>query len=301
MSSRGAFGSYDSGEGYGSYQSSAPAVLSGGGGGANEFTRLSQSVSNNIQKITQNVAQLQKLVNQIGTQQDNADLRDRLHQVQHYTNQLAKDTKNYLTELSHLPNPINQSDQKQRRIQKDRLMNDFTTSLNNFQAVQRKTAEKERESLARARAHSGSNYDPFSDDRKSDEQLVSFDNFESLGRNDPPQSQSAQQSLQMEEDVDLELMRERDQSVRKLESDIMDVNQIFKDLGMLVHEQGEVIDSIEANVESASVHVEDGTEQLRQARDYQSKARRKKCILLLILLIILIIIAVIIAVTVPKN
>ena len=26
-----------------------------------------------------------------------------------------------------------------------------------------------------------------------------------------------------------------------LQSDIMDVNQIFKDLGMLVHEQGEVI------------------------------------------------------------
>lgn len=31
-------------------------------------------------------------------------------------------------------------------------------------------------------------------------------------------------------------------------------------------------DSIEANVESAAVHVEDGTEQLRQARDYQVKS-----------------------------
>ena len=30
-------------------------------------------------------------------------------------------------------------------------------------------------------------------------------------------------------------------SVLALQSDIMDVNQIFKDLGMLVHEQGEVI------------------------------------------------------------
>lgn len=37
-------------------------------------------------------------------------------------------------------------------------MNDFTTSLNNFQAAQRKAAEKEKESLARARAHSGSAY-----------------------------------------------------------------------------------------------------------------------------------------------
>lgn len=30
-------------------------------------------------------------------------------------------------------------------------------------------------------------------------------------------------------------------------------------------------DSIEANVESASVNVEQGTEQLRQAKDYQVK------------------------------
>ena len=50
-----------------------------------------------------------------------------------------------------------------------------------------------------------------------------------------------QQTLQMEQDVDLELIQEREQAIHKLESDIMDVNQIFKDLGMLVHEQGEVI------------------------------------------------------------
>ena len=37
-------------------------------------------------------------------------------------------------------------------------MNDFTTSLKNFQAAQRKAAEKEKESIARARAHSGSHY-----------------------------------------------------------------------------------------------------------------------------------------------
>lgn len=33
-------------------------------------------------------------------------------------------------------------------------MNDFSAALNNFQAVQRRAAEKERESIARARAGS---------------------------------------------------------------------------------------------------------------------------------------------------
>lgn len=44
--------------------------------------------------------------------------------------------------------------QRQQRIQKDRLMNDFSAALNNFQVVQRRAAERERESVARARAGS---------------------------------------------------------------------------------------------------------------------------------------------------
>ena len=41
-------------------------------------------------------------------------------------------------------------------MQKERLMNEFTTALNNFQSAQRKAAEKEKASVARARAHSSS-------------------------------------------------------------------------------------------------------------------------------------------------
>ena len=58
------------------------------------------------------------------------------------------------------------------------------------------------------------------------------------------------------------------------------MNQIFKELGALVHEQGEVIDSIEASVERTEVFVNQGSEQLRQASTYKTKIRRKKCILL---------------------
>ena len=43
----------------------------------------------------------------------------------------------------------------------------------------------------------------------------------------------------------------------------------MQDLATLVHDQGEVIDSIEANVESTHVRVQEGTEQLRQAENYK--------------------------------
>ena len=44
--------------------------------------------------------------------------------------------------------------QRQQKLRKERLMNDFSAALNNFQVVQRRAAEKEKESVVRARAGS---------------------------------------------------------------------------------------------------------------------------------------------------
>lgn len=53
------------------------------------------------------------------------------------------------------------------------------------------------------------------------------------------------------------------------QNDIMDVNQIFKELGTMIYTQGEVVDSIESSVEFATQNVEAGTAQLSKAGDYQ--------------------------------
>ena len=39
---------------------------------------------------------------------------------------------------------------------------------------------------------------------------------------------------------------------------------LLQDLATMVHEQGDIVDSIESNIESTSVQVTTGTEQLRQ-------------------------------------
>lgn len=249
-----------------------------------DFNTLIQTCSSNIQKITQNTAQIKSIVSQLGTSQDSSQLQDRLQQIQHYTNQLAKETNKHLKELGSIPLPISPSEQRQQKIQRDRLMNDFSAALNNFQAVQRSAAEKEKESVARARAGSRLS----AEDTSRDERLVSFDNQEDWG----------QMTTQTEEapitEEDLELIKDRETNIRQLESDILDVNQIFKDLAVMIHDQGEMIDSIEANVENAEVHVERGTEQLQRAVYYQQKSRKRMCIIAMVCSIVLVILAIII-------
>ncbi|WAR02733.1 STX12-like protein [Mya arenaria] len=111
-----------------------------------------------------------------------------------------------------------------------------------------------------------------------------------------------QQLLAQEQviDDDLALIGEREDQIRALEGDILDVNEIFRDLGAMVHDQGEQIDTIEANVEAAATHVEEGVGQLHKASVYQKKSRKKLCCLVVVLLVIAGVIAIILIVTLKK-
>uniref|UniRef100_A0A8C2YJ31 Syntaxin-7 n=1 Tax=Chinchilla lanigera TaxID=34839 RepID=A0A8C2YJ31_CHILA len=84
---------------------------------------------------------------------------------------------------------------------------------------------------------------------------------------------------------DLHLIHERESSIRQLEADIMDINEIFKHLRTMIHEQGDVIDRIEANVESAEVPVQQANQQLSRAASYQCKSRRTLCVIISVLVI----------------
>lgn len=102
-----------------------------------EFQRLSQNIGSNIQKIGQNVLSIQRMIAQIGTPQDNQQFQQQLHQIQHYTGQLAKDTSKHLQEM----NLGAKGEDRQWRMQKERLQNDFTKALNSFQVGDLKLCE----------------------------------------------------------------------------------------------------------------------------------------------------------------
>ncbi len=97
-----------------------------------------------------------------------------------------------------------------------------------------------------------------------------------------------------------EFIQERFEGMEKLERTIQDVNDIYRDLSVIVHHHGDMLDSIEMNITDGLEHVERGTQQLAKAEKHQSKARNKTCCLLIILLIILAILALIIGLSVRK-
>ncbi|KAG5323192.1 STX12 protein, partial [Acromyrmex heyeri] len=260
--------------GFSSYHNGGPAR-------EQDFGRLSQSIGTSILKISQNVSSMQKMVNQLGSSTDSQELRNQLHQIQHYTQQLAKDTSVHLRDLAILANnsgSTSPGEQRQRKMQRERLQDEFTTALNSFQAVQRLAASKEKEMVRKAKASAG--IAPFGE--KKQDTLIELQDSRTYGSD-----HAKQQQEQMQEQMNLRMLEEQEASIRQLESNISDINQIFKDLGALVYDQGEVIDSIEASVERTEVSVNEGASQVRQASMYQTKLRKKKCFLVVIAVVIL--------------
>uniref|UniRef100_UPI00398F858F syntaxin-7 n=1 Tax=Pristiophorus japonicus TaxID=55135 RepID=UPI00398F858F len=260
-------------------------VYLGGTDPSQDANQLSQAITSNIQKIAQYSAEIQRILNQLGKSQDNADLRHQLQQQQQSVNHLAKETDRRIKEFGSLPAV---GEQRQRKIQKDRLVTEFTTALSNFQRIQREAAGKEKEFVARVRA--GSRVSTGLPDSQKERNLVSFES----------QNQFQDQEVVGITEEDLELIRERETSIKQLESDILDINEIFKDLGMMIHEQGDLVDSIEANVETAEVHVQQGSQQLSRAAEYQRKSRKKIFILIVVLVILAVVVGLIIWASLKK-
>ncbi|XP_018646529.1 Syntaxin-12, putative [Schistosoma mansoni] len=98
---------------------------------------------------------------------------------------------------------------------------------------------------------------------------------------------SEQKQVSLESKADIQRAHEMEQ----LESDIVQVNELFTTLATYIHDQGTLVDSIGDNIEVAYEQVQSGTEQLSTATKHRKSARRKKCICLGLIVLVLFILA----------
>jgi syntaxin 7 len=86
------------------------------------------------------------------------------------------------------------------------------------------------------------------------------------------------------------LIVEREAEIRNIEQSVSELNELFRDVAHIVHEQGGQLDLISDNVERTRDDTRGADINLRSASRYQKNARNKACCLLIILAVILVII-----------
>ncbi|CAN7999000.1 unnamed protein product [Ixodes hexagonus] len=246
------------------------------------FHQLCDNISSNIFSINTATSTLERATKQLGTQADTEAFRDKIHVTQQNANATIKMTSASLHDLAGLIGPAD----KQQRLQSDRLRNEFQEVVKRYSNLQKEVAARQRYSMcSSATAPSGTKASGWgwSETQREEEQAALIPGLEG------PQS-TMQQQQHLEADLDYEnaLLAERERRMRQIETDMLDCNQIFKDLATLVHEQGETINSIEGNIESTQINTGQAVDQLRSAAHYQKKYRKKACCLLVLVIIIVV-------------
>lgn len=78
---------------------------------------------------------------------------------------------------------------------------------------------------------------------------------------------------------------EREHAIIEICKNINELHQIFKELSILVVEQGSILDRIDYNVEQALQQVQGGQKELVKAEKYQKRSRTTMCIIFLLFMI----------------
>uniref|UniRef100_A0A2C9KAK9 t-SNARE coiled-coil homology domain-containing protein n=1 Tax=Biomphalaria glabrata TaxID=6526 RepID=A0A2C9KAK9_BIOGL len=172
-----------------------------------------------------------------------------------------------------------------RTQQLNTLTTDLNLSTNEFFKIQAEYVDKMKSRLRRQLSAKG---EPIDDSKINT--IMDENSYSVFTENYITDVSNAEQTLR-----DLE---GRQKDILALEKSITEVNQIFKDMNLLITTQGETLDTIESAIENTTVHVEGGKKELQKAREYQSRARRKKCCIVIIIITVLGILALIIGLSI---
>ena len=129
------------------------------------------------------------------------------HQIRTYTKQLIEDTNGLLANL------VNCND-RHSKIQKDRLVDEFTAALTAFQTLQRKAVDLQKNANRQAKAANVTISKP---PQKSGSNTSNKSNKSGSLFEDNFMGSRGQSQVQMQEEFDLQAMEEQERTIRELE------------------------------------------------------------------------------------
>lgn len=235
-----------------------------------QFLNLQSSLSLNVFKINANVQGILKLVDQLGTSRDTGNIRKSLHDLTETTREMIKRGTEDLKQLA-----ILQSSLPHQQSLLKKTSHDFQLSLAAFQSAQKLSADRQRTVVEVVKQTAA-----------SDDATASTSNAAPVS----PRLQQTQMQIQQLSPYELahqeSLIEEREREIQNIESGILELNEIFGQIGTLVTEQGTMIDNIESNIASVESNTREADRELVTAADYQRKAGRRAACLMIILVVV---------------
>ncbi|ORE21013.1 t-SNARE [Rhizopus microsporus] len=245
-----------------------------------QYKQLTQRIAQQIFHINGNISSMERLIGLLSGPRDTSETRSSLHDVTEATRDLIKSTTQDLKSLStYNQNTVNILDNKQ--IQQ-KLSKDFQKVATAFQKAQRISANKQRECINQSKD-------------------ITVRQLDTLHSNEEQQQQQQQQQMQsnaLDNEIEYNelLISEREAEIQNIEDGIVELNEIFRNMDLIVNEQESGIQSIYGNILSVAQNTKQAADELMVADRYYRNARRSMCWFMLIITIVGILIALILVI-----
>ncbi|EFJ12714.1 hypothetical protein SELMODRAFT_269103 [Selaginella moellendorffii] len=238
----------------------------------------SQAVASGVFQINTAVMSYTRLMNQLGTAKDTPELRTKMHKMRQHISHLIKETAAKLK-------AVNETDRTQpvsasTKMKDAKLAKDFQRVLQTFEQAQK--ISKERQTV----------YAPLVPEVLGMEGASPDDERRILLA-----EQRRQEVLQLDNEVTFNeaVIEERAQGIREVQEQIEEVHEIFKDLAVMVHEQGGTIEEIDSHVENSYAATAQANKQLSKASKSQKSGNTLSCLLMVIFAVALVIVIIVLA------
>lgn len=226
----------------------------------------------------------------IGTKADTPDFRDRMHLEQNASTALVKQLMVQLKRINR-DGGSNTAVVTRLTTQFDREFRKFQSLNNSMDQKQVKVIEAVAQRKYSGAGGAGNGYGGG----------AQYDEEDPLNRS-AQTSYAAQQQQEQQQaamditfvEYDIEELEKRQREIGQIEQDVLEVSEMYKDLQLMVHEQQENIDSIDASIVQAKDKTEAAHIELLSAEEYQKKSRKKKCCLLFLILGIVAVVVIIV-------
>jgi len=169
-----------------------------------------------------------------------------------------------------------------RNNSKKKTKKDLQEWLKRFQAVSQQSAKKERQfqSVKSSKKDAPIPQGPMSESFFEEPQQQVRSVWEE-------EEDRKLQVVQSELDFHENLILNREAEITQIEQSMAELNEIFRDLNSVVVDQQTLVDNIETNIEKAHADVDNGVDELHEAKEIQKNSKTRICLYVCIAVLII--------------
>ena len=240
-------------------------------------TSFEQSIKANIQEMQDLLHRANEQLEQSQRSYRSKRSTESLDAFQERGQELSQETERLFRDWTvHLAGEPGERHRK--KFSYEKLQRAFEQEVIRFKDVARKIVATRKEAVNnRQRAKGMAEFLPVCDEQS--ESLLCPQTDVEHGLHDEVQCQDAV--------IRSRIAQEREEGIRRIQGQVHEVNQIFRDLASIVQEQGNDIESIEHSADSASRESKQAASELRKAADRQRGSRERLCCMLTAAIVLL--------------